>query len=303
MTRIIFMGTPEYATQILRTLVDANDVEVVAVYTQPDKPVGRKALLTPPNVKVFVQEKNIPIYQPNRLCDKDIVEHLLTIPCDLIVVAAYGQILPKAILDYVPCINLHASILPHYRGASPIQQSLLNDDKMSGVTAMWMDEGLDTGAIIQTMTLEIVPDEMVESLYTRLTHMACDLTLEVIRTWDRHSAVAQDNEKASHCKKISKSDGLITFDEAREIHNRYRAFTPWPGIFTESGLKIKALTLEEEESEGKAGEIIAIDVTSIVVQCSKGSLRLITLQAPSKQETSSVAYLNGKRLVCGNTLA
>ncbi|MFH0710800.1 MAG: methionyl-tRNA formyltransferase [Pseudomonadota bacterium] len=302
MTRIIFMGTPEYATQILRTLVEANDVEVVAVYTQPDKPVGRKALLTPPSVKVFASEKNIPIYQPNRLRDEDVVEQLLSIPCDLIVVAAYGQILPKTILDYVPCINLHASILPRYRGASPIQQSLLNDDKTSGVTAMWMDEGLDTGAIIQTMTLEIAPYEMVESLYTRLTHMACDLTLDVIRTWDRHSAVAQENAKASHCKKISKSDGLIMFEDASEIHNRYRAFTPWPGIFTESGLKIKALTLEEEESVGNAGEIIAIDTHSIVVQCTKGSLRIITLQAPSKQETSSVSYLNGKRLVCGNTL-
>lgn len=303
MTRIIFMGTPEYATQILRTLSDANDVEVVAVYTQPDKPVGRKALLTPPSVKVFAQEKNIPIYQPNRLRDEDVVEQLLNIPCDLIIVAAYGQILPKAILDYVPCVNLHASILPNYRGASPIQQSLLNDDKTSGVTAMWMDEGLDTGAIIQIMTLEIAPDEMVESLYTRLTHIACDLTLDVVRTWDRKTAVKQENEKASHCKKISKSDGLIMFDEAREIHNRYRAFTPWPGIFTESGLKIKALSLEEEESEGTAGEILAIDVNSIVVACTRGSLRITVLQAPSKQETSAVAYLNGKRLVCGNTLA
>jgi len=125
----------------------------------------------------------------------------------------------------------------------------------------------------------------------------------VIHSWDRKTAVVQENTKASHCKKISKSDGLITFDNAREIHNRYRAFTPWPGIFTESGLKIKALTLEEEESAGRAGEIVAIDAVSIVVQCTKGSLRVITLQAPSKQETSSVAYLNGKRLVCGNTLA
>ncbi len=133
--------------------------------------------------------------------------------------------------------------------------------------------------------------------------MACDLTLDVIRTWDRKSAVAQDNAKASHCKKISKSDGLITFDNAVEIYNRYRAFTPWPGIFTESGLKIKSLSLEEEESAGNAGEIITIDTDSIVIQCAKGSLRLSTLQAPSKQETSAVAYLNGKRLGCGNTLA
>lgn len=297
------MGTPEYATEILRTIVDTDDIEVVAVYTQPDKPVGRKGVLTPPSVKVLAQEKQLPIYQPIRLRDKDTVEELLTIPCDLIIVAAYGQILPKEILEYVPCINLHASILPNYRGASPIQQALLNNDTLSGVTAMWMDEGLDTGDIIQIKSLSIAPDEMVESLYTRLTALACELTLDVIRTWDRKSAVAQENEYSSHCKKISKSDGLITFDNAREIYNRYRAFTPWPGIFIESGLKIKQLTLEEDESVGNAGEIIAIDPVSIVVQCSKGSLRLMTLQAPSKQDTSAVAYLNGKRLGCGNILA
>lgn len=297
------MGTPDYATEILRTIVNSDDIEVVAVYTQPDKPVGRKAILTPPSVKVLAQEKQLPVYQPTRLRDKETVDELLTISCDLIIVAAYGQILPKEILEYVPCINLHASILPAYRGASPIQQALLSNDTMSGVTAMWMNEGLDTGDIIQIKSLSIAPDEMVESLYARLTALACDLTLDVIRTWDRKSAVAQENAQASHCKKISKSDGLITFDNARDIYNRYRAFTPWPGIFTESGLKIKVLSLEEEESAGNAGEIIAIDAAGIVIQCTKGSLRLITLQAPSKQETSAVAYLHGKRLGCGNTLA
>lgn len=303
MTRLIFMGTPDYAAEILQTLINANDVEVVAVYTQPDKPVGRKAVLTPPSVKVLAEQFSLPVFQPNRLRDEAVVDELLQIECDLIIVAAYGQILPKRILEYVPCINLHASILPQYRGASPIQQSLLNNDKQSGVTAMWMDEGLDTGAIIKISILEIAPDEMVESLYKRLTTTACALTLDVIRTWDRRSATPQEDAKATHCKKISKTDGLIAFDDAAEIHNRYRAFTPWPGIFTESGLKIKSLTLEEVESVGNGGEILAIDTNSIVVQCAQGSLRISVLQAPSKQETSAVAYLNGKRLVCGNTLA
>jgi methionyl-tRNA formyltransferase len=226
----------------------------------------------------------------------------LNIPCDFIVVAAYGQILPKAILDYVPCINLHASILPQYRGASPIQQSLLNDDKQSGVTAMWMDVGLDTGAIIQTSTLDIASDEMFSSLYERLTELACDLTMDVIRAWDKVSATAQDDSASTQCTKITKSQGLITFDNASSIHNRYRAFTPWPGIYLESGLKIKSLKLEEPQSLGNAGEIVAIDEESIVVQCELGSLRLYTLQAPSKSEVSAVAYLNGKRLGCGNTL-
>ncbi|MDP1785135.1 MAG: methionyl-tRNA formyltransferase [Sulfuricurvum sp.] len=303
MTRIIFMGTPDYAADILKTLIETDDVEIVAVYTQPDKPVGRKAILTPPVVKVLAQEVHIPVYQPQRLRDTAVVEELLRIECDMIIVAAYGQILPKAILEYVPCVNLHASILPQYRGASPIQQSLLNNDPQTGVTAMWMDEGLDTGAIIKISTLEIGCDEMVESLYERLTQTACELTSDIVHNWDRKSCVAQNEEDASHCTKISKSDGLTTFDNAGEIINRYRAFTPWPGIYLNSGLKLKEMKLNESQSHGTAGEIIAVDDESILVQCAKGSLRLLKVQAPSKQETSAVAYLNGKRLGCGNILA
>ncbi len=303
MTRIIFMGTPDYAADILKTLIGSDDIEIVAVYTQPDKPVGRKGVLTPPSVKVLAQEANIPVFQPSRLRDESIVAQLLKIQCDMIIVAAYGQILPKAILDYAPCVNLHASILPQYRGASPIQQSLLNNDRQSGVTAMWMDEGLDTGAIIKIATVDISPDEMVESLYDALTNIACDLTVDVIRHWDRKTVLPQNETLATHCTKISKSDGLIAFEDAVAIYNKYRAFTPWPGIYLESGLKIKKMALVDEISEGVAGEIIAIDSDSIIVQCDKGSLRLFKVQAPSKQETDAVAYLNGKRLVYGNILA
>lgn len=302
MTRIIFMGTPDYAASILHSLIEAEDIEVVAVYTQPDKPVGRKGVLTPPAVKVLAQEAGIRIVQPNRLRDAEIIEELLKIQCDMIIVAAYGQILPKAILEYVPCVNLHASILPHYRGASPIQQSLLHNDLQSGVTAMWMDEGLDTGAMIKTATVEIVSDEMVSTLYKKLTKVAVSLTLDVIRTWDRHSAVLQNGAEASHCKKILKSDGLITFEDAREIYNRYRAFTPWPGIYLESGLKIKEMRLEEETSIGDIGMIAQVDKESALIQCKKGSLRITRVQAPSKQETSIIDYLNGKRIGCGHPL-
>lgn len=302
MTRIIFMGTPDYAASILEALVAADDIEVVSVYTQPDKPVGRKGVLTPPIVKVVAQNTNIPIIQPNRLRDEVVVSEVLATPCDMIIVAAYGQILPKAILEYVPCVNLHASILPQYRGASPIQQSLLNNDTQSGVTAMWMDDGLDTGAIIKIRTLDIAQDEMVESLYTRLTDTAVNLTLDVIRNWDRKSAVKQNDNEATNCKKILKSDGLIDFSDAREIYNRYRAFTPWPGVFIESGLKIKTMRLEEEQSHGDAGLILSVDKESIVVQCLQGSLRILRVQAPSKQETSVIDYLNGKRIGCGNSL-
>ncbi|PHM17834.1 MAG: methionyl-tRNA formyltransferase [Sulfuricurvum sp. PD_MW2] len=302
MTRVIFMGTPDYAASILEALIVADDIEVVSVYTQPDKPVGRKAILTPPIVKVVAEKANIPVVQPSKLRDEAIVAEVLATPCDMIIVAAYGQILPKAILEYVPCVNLHASILPHYRGASPIQQSLLNNDTQSGVTAMWMDEGLDTGSIIKVESLAIADDEMVESLYERLTHTAVDLTLDVIRNWDRVSAEKQNDSEASQCKKILKSDGLIDFSNAREIYNRYRAYTPWPGLYLESGLKIKLMKLEEENSAAEAGKIIAMDKESIVVQCTLGSLRIFRVQAPSKQETSVIDYLNGKRIGCGHPL-
>ena len=303
MIRVIFMGTPDYAASILKGLIEADDIEVSAVYTQPDKPVGRKGILTPPPVKVLAEDAGIRVIQPQRLRDEEVVAELRTIPCDLIVVAAYGQILPKAVLEYAPCINLHASILPAYRGASPIQQSLLNNDPETGITAMWMDEGLDTGAIIRIEKIAIAPDEMVSSLYERLTDVAVTLTLDVVRNWDRRSALPQNDAEATHCRKISKADGLIDFTDAREIYNRYRAYTPWPGIYLESGLKIKHMALEDETSSGTAGEIVRIDKESIVVQCAKGSLRIMTVQAPSKQEGNAVSYLNGKRIACGHTLA
>lgn len=296
------MGTPDYAATILARLIDASDIEVVAVYTQPDKPVGRKGILTPPPVKTVAEANGIHVIQPLKLREPHVVDELLNIPCDLIIVAAYGQILPKPVLEYVPCVNLHASILPYYRGASPIQQSLLNNDASTGITAMWMDEGLDTGAIIQIETLPIGNDEMVDSLYNRLTECASELTLQIVRQWDRTTAVPQNNTDASHCKKITKNDGLITFDDARSIYNRYRAYTPWPGIYLESGLKLKTMSLEDETSSGHVGEIIKIEKDSIVVQCSSGTLRIYTVQAPSKQESNSVAYLNGKRIGLGSLL-
>jgi methionyl-tRNA formyltransferase len=182
------MGTPDYADVILKRLIDNNAFKVVAVYTQPDKPVGRKKVLTPPIVKVTAQENNIPLYQPQRLRESETVTELLKIDCDYIVVAAYGQILPREILDHAPCINLHASILPHYRGASPIQQTLLNGDTQTGVTAMLMEEGLDTGDILKIETIKVNDDEMVEELFLSLTQVAAALTIEVLTDFAAYKA-------------------------------------------------------------------------------------------------------------------
>jgi len=299
---VIFMGTPDYASEILSALVKDDAINVVAVYTQPDKPVGRKKVMTPPITKVVALENSLPVYQPTRLRDEATVVELLTIACDFIVVAAYGQILPKAVLDHAPCINLHASILPDYRGASPIQQAILNGDKETGVTAMMMDVGLDTGDIIKIEKIPIGDDEMVSTLFDRLTKCATTLTIDVLKNFSSYTPIPQDESKATHCTKITKQEGLVTFDDAMALYNRYRAFTPWPGVYLESGLKLKKMRLVESEKEHKAGAILLIEKESIVVGCTKGSMAIELVQPASKKEMSVIAYLNGKRLSLADTL-
>jgi methionyl-tRNA formyltransferase len=301
--KIIFMGTPAYADQILKDLIKASDIEVAAVYTQPDKPVGRKKVLTPPPVKITAQQANITVYQPNRLRDDTVVEELLKIECDYIVVAAYGQILPKSILDHAPCINLHASILPKYRGASPIQESLLHGDKQTGVTAMKMDVGLDTGDILKISKIAIEDDEVAESLFEKLTLVASDLTLDVLRNYANLIAKPQDDSLATHCSKISKNDGEIEFFDALQIYNRYRAFTPWPGVHIKSGLKIKAMKLDSPCRSYDAGKIIEIAKDYIVVGCELGALRVYRVQPESKNEMDIISYCNGKRLKVDDILS
>jgi len=300
--KTIFMGTPDYAEKILQKMLDDEQIEVVAVFTQPDKPVGRKKVLTPPPVKVLAEENSIEVYQPNRLRDEESIKEVLAIECDYIVVAAYGQILPKEILEYAPCINLHASILPKYRGASPIQQALLNGDKETGVTAMLMDVGLDTGDIIKIFTCKIDPDELAPQLFQKLTHIAADLTVDVLKNYKNYTPVPQDETQATHCKKITKEDGLVTFDDAKKVYNKYRAFTPWPGIYIKSGLKLKKMRLKDDSSSNEAGKILSI-TDSIDIGCSKGILSISKVQPPSKKEMDVLAYINGKRFKVADTLS
>jgi len=301
--RVIFMGTPDYAEQILERLIQTKEIEVVAVYTQPDKPVGRKKVLTPPPVKKLAQEFGIEVYQPQKLRDEEVIQELVQLSCDYIVVAAYGQILPKEILEHAPCINLHASILPQYRGASPIQQTLLNGDKKTGVTAMLMEEGLDTGDILAVKSIDVADTMMVEELFDTLTELAAELTLEVLKNFNEYTPEVQNDAEASLCKKITKADGLIDFADAQLIYNKYRAFTPWPGIYLESGLKLKHITLEETESQNQSAKILSISKESIVVACKKGSLRIFRVQPQSKKEMEIGAYINGKRLQCEDYLS
>ena len=300
--KVIFMGTPDYAQKILQKLLDESDIDVVGVYTQPDKPVGRKKIMTAPQVKVLAQEINIDVYQPNRLRDEETVAELLKIECDFIVVAAYGQILPLSILDHAPCINLHASILPQYRGASPIQQTLLNDDKITGVTAMLMEEGLDTGDILKIETVDVDKEMMVETLFDVLTQTAMSLTVDVLKNFSSYKSLKQNDEESTHCKKITKADGEVAFINADEVYNKYRAFTPWPGIYLNSGLKLKKILLEDKISTNSAGKITSIDSDSIVISCQNGSLRIFSVQPQSKKEMDILSYINGKRLGIEDTL-
>jgi len=301
--KIIFMGTPDYAGCILEKIINRANMEVVAVYTQPDKPVGRKKVLTPPIVKTIALQNNIAVYQPSRLREADVVAELKKIECDYIVVAAYGQILPKEVLNHAPCINLHASILPHYRGASPIQQTLLNGDDKTGVTAMLMDEGLDTGDIIKIKEISVGVNEMAESLFERLTDLACELTIDVLENFNSYTPIKQDNSLSSHCTKITKHDGEVDFDNASSLFNKYRAFTPWPGIYLKSGLKLKKIELAEKESQNESGKILHVEKDFIVVGCKKGSIKVYRVQPESKNEMDVLSYINGKRLGIADNLS
>lgn len=301
--KIIFMGTPNYAGRILQKIIDTKGMEVVAVYTQPDKPVGRKKVLTPPIVKTIALQNSIAVHQPNRLKEENTIRDLISIDCDYIVVAAYGQILPIDILKHAPCINLHASILPHYRGASPIQQALLNGDTITGVTAMLMDEGLDTGDIIKIKEIDIDKAEMSESLFERLTDCASELTIDVLENFNSYTQIKQDDSLSSHCKKITKQDGEVEFNDANELFNKYRAFTPWPGIYLNSGLKLKKIELIENKSQNEIGKILSIEKDGIVVGCKKGTIKILSVQPESKNEMDVLSYINGKRVAVADTLS
>ena len=302
MINIIYMGTPDYASTILEKLVQDDEINVLSVYTQPDKPVGRKKVLTAPITKQVALENNIKVYQPLNLRSPETQEEIKALNPDYIVVAAYGQILPKNILDIAPCINLHASILPQYRGASPIQQALLNGDKETGVTAMLMDVGLDTGDILKISKMDIPSSMMVEELFESLTYIAADLTLDVLKNFSTLTPVKQVEADSTHCSKITKEDGLIVFDDAYTIYNKYRAFTPWPGVYLESGLKLKDIALQSAQGHYKEGEVLIVGKDSFIVGCKKGSLRINRLQPPSKKEMDVASYLNGKRLKRADTL-
>lgn len=303
--KVLFMGTPSYATEILKELLNNKNYEVIGIFTQEDKPVGRKQVLTPPHIKQYCLENNIniPILQPKKLKDNLVAYiSIKELEPDFIVVAAYGQILPKEILNLAPCINLHASILPNYRGASPIQEGILNDDEYLGVTSMLMEEGLDCGDILGYSYLKNEKNMLVSEAFTKLSDLAAKLTIITLDNYDKLKPIKQNDSSASFCKKIKKEDGEVDFNSAKKLFSKYKAYSFWPGIFLKSELKLKDIEFVENSSQNIAGEILEIAKDYIVVGCNQGRLKIRTLQAPSKNSINSVEYIKGKRLTIGDIL-
>ena len=302
MIKIVYMGTPHYAKEILQTLIDDDKIEVPLVITQPDRKAGRKNELKSPEVKVLALEYDLNILQPERLSDEGIYEAIVAAKPDYIVVAAFGQLLPKSILDIAPCINLHASLLPQYRGASPVQQSLLNGDEFTGVTAMLMEEGLDSGPILGYRYFKIPKTMLLPELMNRLSDDACALTVDTLHRFETIFPMEQVRAESTHCKKIKKADGLVDFSNASDFYDKYRAFEGWPGIFLEGGIKIKDVTLIETFSENRQGMILELKDNSVVVTCTQGSLEIGTLQPASKKAVNAKAYCVGRGLKVGSSL-
>ena len=293
------MGTPDYATQILKGLLEAN-FEIQAVFTQPDKPVGRKQILTPPSVKQFLLDENlqIPIFQPNSLKEVGIKEQIYAFKPDFIVVAAYGQILPSDILGIVPCINLHASILPRYRGASPIQSAILCGEKLSGVTAMKMGVGLDDGEMLGFSFLDIENLKSSE-IFDQMAKIASNLMVKILKNYENLAPISQIHALSTKCSKIKKEFGLIKFsDDIDEILRKFRAFDFWPNIFLDDGTKLLEVAKFSDKIHSKSefGKIVVINKNSFVVAVCGGELEITKIQEVGKKPLNAYDFINGKRL-------
>ena len=308
--KIVFMGTPDFAVATLEKLY-ADGYEVAAVFTQPDKPKGRGYKLTPPPVKVLALEHGTPVYQPDSL-KKDAEEYLdilKKISPDVIVVAAYGKILPKEVLELprLGCVNVHGSLLPKYRGAAPIQQSVLDDEAQTGITTMLMGEGLDTGDILLQETADIGIDETAAELFDRLAVMGAELLVKTLPLLDKGeiTPLKQDESKATYAKMLSKDMCELDFDNsARAVHKMICGLSDWPCAVTFlDGKRIKiyhSSLLDETGSFGAPGEII--DDREFVVACKQGKFKITELQAEGGKRMKTADYLRGKPVTKGTIL-
>ena len=305
--KIVFMGTPEFAVPSLKALIVAGN-KVVSVVTQPDKPKGRGKVLTPPPVKELALQHNIPVLQPEKIRDETFINVIKGLCPDIIVVIAYGKILPKAILDIPPkgCINVHASLLPKYRGAAPINWAIINGEPETGITTMLMDEGMDTGDILLTEKIKIKDDDTASDIHDRLKDLGAQVLLKTIHALEKGTIkpVPQDNFQASYAPMLKKEDGRIDWTLGPEgIRNLIRGLNPWPGAYTRwEGMQIKIfkaeITSKEKVAELPGTVLYSID-KGICVATGKGSLLITELQPENRNRMSVSEFIKGYRIAKG----
>ncbi len=309
--RIVFMGTPDFAVETLEKIIE-NGYEVVAVVTQPDKPKGRDKKLSPPPVKECALKHNLTVLQPQRARDEAFVQELKRYNPDVIVVVAFGQILPESILHMTKygCINVHASLLPQYRGASPIQWAVIDGCKKTGVTTMLMDEGIDTGDILMVREYELARKETGGSLFDKLSLLGAELLIETLKGMETGSIkpIKQDNEKSSYVKMLTKAMGHIDFAKnANEIERLIRGLNPWPSAFTymnKKMLKIWDADVSEdiEVPQNSPVGTAFVSKEKMYVICGSGFLELMEVQLEGKKRMCIEDFLRGNRIENGMVL-
>lgn len=298
--RVIFMGTPDFAVPCLARLVEISDV--VAVVTQPDRPKGRGQKLLPPPVKVFAQEHGIAVYQPVRVKATDFVDVLRGLAPDLIVVVAFGQILSKEILSLPPlgCINVHASLLPRYRGAAPMQWAIVRGEKETGVTTMFMDEGLDTGDMLVRETLPIAQAMTAAELHDAMMKLGADVLEKTLFSLSEGTLkrTPQDDALSTYAPLLDKEVGRIDWKKsAQEIHDLVRGLNSWPGAYTMlEGQKFKIWRTRLAEGTAEPGEIVSVTKQGLLVGTGEGMLEILEVQAPSKKKMAAGDYVRGHGL-------
>lgn len=306
--RILFMGTPDFACPTLQALLDAGH-EVVAVVTQPDKPAGRGGKLQPSPVKRLAGSRGVPVLQPKRVRRPEVVEQLRGLAPDLTVTAAFGQILSKDVLA-VPrlgSLNVHGSLLPRWRGAAPLHRAVMAGDAETGVTIMWMDEGLDTGDMLVWGAVPIGPDDTTGTVHDRLAALGAELTLAAVRLIAAGQAphIPQDPTRATYAHKLTKADERVDWAEpVAAVVNRIRGLNPWPGAYTASSLgELKLWRAVPAAGRGAPGEVLGVlKGVGPVVACGDGAVALAEVQPPGKRRMDGAAFAAGYKLPPGELL-
>ena len=296
--RIVFIGTGEIGVPTLRAL-QQSEHELVGVVTQPDKPAGRDQKITPPPIKAVLAGAKMSILQPAKIKNAEAIEQIRALAPDVIVVMAYGQILPRAVLEIpkIACLNLHASLLPRWRGAAPIQAAIAAGDRETGMTVMYMDEGLDTGDILLQRKIEITAKETGNSLHDRLAGIAPDALIAALKMFPKTPRVPQDKEFATYAPKLNRESGRINWNEPAEvIERKIRAYNPWPGAFTEfNNRKLKVFAASIVDLRGKPGEILRKE-KELVIGAADRALSLTEVQLEGKRRMNAAEFLRGQQV-------